>query len=317
MKELQPVRLSTSRENLRRARQVFDSLDVAESTRKDYKRRIIWFLRNARKTGLDRSSFLEYKRALADRTDIAVTTKNKYLATARVFLKELYRLGYLPVDLTANVKGFSQSRKHKRFGVNDDEMKAITERIRSLPLSPESARLRAVLCLLGLQGLRQIEITRLDVSDLDLIHKTALVQGKGRDDKEPVDLHPETVRALREYLEASNLADGPLFVGRSNNSRRLTTRGLRLIIRRILKELGIDKTVHGFRHYFVTCLIRAYAGDLLTVAQYTRHRSLEMLQVYNDNIKRQEDLPRFYRTFGDLKFSEKTASTSHKSGYRK
>jgi integrase len=291
---------------------VFDTLDVAESTREDYKRRIARFLRHARKTGLERNTFLDYKRSLANRTDIAVATKNKYLSAARIFLKELYRLGYLPADLTANVKGFRQSRRHKRFGITDTEMQAITERIRSLPLSPDSARLRAILCLLGLQGLRQIEVTRLDVSDLDLAHKTALVRGKGSDDKEPVDLHPETVRSIQEYLETNRLADGPLFVGRSNNSRRLTTRGLRLIIGQILKDLGIGKTVHGFRHYFVTCLIRAYGGDLLTVAQYTRHRSLEMLQVYNDNIKRQEDLPRFYRTFRNLKFSEKNAPTSHK-----
>lgn len=311
MTELLPIRLSVDRENLKRARQVFDTLDVAESTREDYRRRIVKFLRHARKAGLDRNTFLDYKRALADKTDIAVATKNKYLTAARVFLRELYRLGYIPADLTANVKGFSQSRRHKRFGITDDEMKAITERIRSLPLSPESARLRAILCLLGLQGLRQIEVTRLDVCDLDLAHKTAMVQGKGQDDKELVDLHPETVRSLQEFLETNRIADGPLFVGRSNNSRRLTTRGLRLIIGHILKELEIDKTIHGFRHYFVTCLIRAYAGDLLTVAQYSRHRSLEMLQVYNDNIKRQDDLPRFYKTFESVKFTDKTDSTSH------
>ena len=311
MTGLLPIRISVDRENLKRARQVFDTLDVAGSTRDDYRRRIVKFLRHARKTGLDRNTFLDYKRALADQTDIAVATKNKYLTAARVFLKELYRLGYLPADLTVNVKGFSQSRRHKRFGITDDEMQAITERIRSLSLSPESARLRAILCLLGLQGLRQIEVTRLDVSDLDLGHKTAMVQGKGRDDKEPVDLHPETVRSLREFLETNRIADGPLFVGRSNNSRRLTTRGLRLIIGTILNDLGIDKTIHGFRHYFVTCLVRAYGGDLLTVAQYSRHRSLEMLQVYNDNIKRQDDLPRFYKTFESVKFTGKTDPASH------
>ncbi len=311
MTELLPIRLSVDRDNLKRARQVFDTLDVVESTREDCKRRIVPFLRHARKTGLERNSFLDYKRTLADRTDIAVATKNKYLTAARVFLKELYRLGYVPADLTANVKGFSQSRRHKRFGITDTEMQAITERIRSLPLTPESARLRAILCLLGLQGLRQIEVTRLDVSDLDLGHKTAMVQGKGRDDKEPIDLHPETVRSLQEFLETNRIADGPLFVGRSNNSLRLTTRGVRLIIGRILNELGIDKTIHGFRHYFVTCLVRAYGGDLLTVAQYSRHRSLEMLQIYDDNIKRQDDLPRFYKTFEEVKFTGKTGSTSH------
>jgi len=317
MQELLPVKLSASRENLKRARQVFDGLDVSTATRDDYKRRIALFLRQVRKLGLERNSFLDYKRILADRSDITVATKNKYLASARIFLRELNRLGYLPTDITANVKGFSQSRKHKRFGISDKEMLSITERIRQLPTTPETARLRALLCLLGLQGLRQVEITRLDVSDLDLHHKTAMVHGKGRDDKESVDLHPETVRALKEYIESHQLADGPLFQGRSNNSKRLTTRGLRWIISQTLTELGIAKTVHGFRHYFVTRLIRAYGGDLLTVAQYTRHRSLEMLQVYNDNIKQQEDLPRFYRTFRGLKFSEKTAPTSHNRHYRK
>lgn len=42
-------------------------------------------------------------------------------------------------------------------------------------------------------------------------------------------------------------------------------------------------------------------GDLLEVSRLTRHKSLEMLQVYNDNIKFKADLPRFYETFGDIK----------------
>jgi integrase/recombinase XerC len=65
----------------------------------------------------------------------------------------------------------------------------------------------------------------------------------------------------------------------------------------VLDELGIDKTTHGFRHYFTTRLIKTYKGDLLEVRQYTRHASLEMLQIYNDSIKQQADLPRFYSAF--------------------
>jgi len=40
--------------------------------------------------GINRNSFLEFKRALAERTDLAVSTKNKYLATAKIFLKEAF-----------------------------------------------------------------------------------------------------------------------------------------------------------------------------------------------------------------------------------
>ena len=75
-----------------------------------------------------------------------------------------------------------------------------------------------------------------------------------------------------------------------------------MLVKNTLNDLGIDKTTHGFRHYFTTKLIKVYKGDLLEVAQYTRHKSLEMLQVYNDNIKREADLPRFYRAFEEVKF---------------
>jgi hypothetical protein len=44
-------------------------------------------------------------------------------------------------------------------------------------------------------------------------------------------------------------------------------------------------------------MVKHYGGDLLTVAHYTRHRSLEMLQVYNDAINAEADLPRYYDAF--------------------
>ena len=148
---------------------------------------------------------------------------------------------------------------------------------------------------------------RLDVSDLDFVSQYAFVQGKGKDDKEIVDLHPVTVTALKEYIKNNKIADGALFTSTSNNGRnqRLTTKSIRNIINPIMRRLEIDKTVHGFRHYFTTKLIQSYKGDLLTVAQYTRHKSLEMLQVYNDTIRHKEDLPRYYETFNSVNFNQK------------
>ena len=150
--------------------------------------------------------------------------------------------------------------------------------------------------------MRQIEISRLDVTDLDLAGGTAFVLGKGQDDKEANYLHPESVKALRQYLKLNKIASGALFTSQSNNSRnrRLNTKGIRIIVQGILARLGIDKTVHGFRHFFTTTLIKTYKGDLLEVARYTRHKSLEMLQVYNDNISQKADLPRFYSAFESI-----------------
>jgi len=286
------------------ARRIFDLLDVRELTRADYKMRINLFIDYLQTHPLNRNSFLDFKRELADRLDLSVSTKNKYLTTARVFLKELNRIGTIPADITQNIKTFNQSKKHRKDGLNDEEIITLTDKMRTLPLTAHNARIKAILSLLTFQGLRQIEIVRLDIKDLDFVNATAFIQGKGQDDKESIALHPETVRALQDYLRANKIASGPLFTSQSNNGRnkRLTTRGLRGIVKQILTELGINKTTHGFRHYFTTKLIKTYKGDLLEVAQYTRHRSLEMLQVYNDAIKRKADLPRFYEAFNGVSF---------------
>jgi integrase len=287
-----------------KAEKVFDILDVSEATRKDYKYRIGMFLGFIEDKGLNRNSFLEFKRYLRERTDYTVATKNKYLATAKIFLKELNRQGVLPADITQNIKTFKQSKKHKRDGLNDKEINRLSIMLRGLPETQQNTRLKVVISLLALQGLRQIEITRLDVRDIDFVSKTALVKGKGQDDKEPISLHPETIKHLKEYLKLNQIKDGALLVSRSNNhkNKRLTTRALRQLVKESLSNLEIEKTTHGFRHYFTTTLIKTYKGDLLEVAQYTRHKSLEMLQVYNDNIKKEADLPRYYKAFSGVSF---------------
>ncbi len=285
--------------NTEKAKEIFNFLDVSEATREDYKFRINLFLDFLKENEINRNSFLEFKRDLAGRVDICTSTKNKYLATAKIFLKELNRQGVLPADITQNIKGFSQSKKHKVEGINDKEIKILFKAMRELKNTPENDRKRTLIVLLAIQGLRQIEITRLDVKDLNIANKTAFIQGKGQDDKEMIDLHPITIEAIKSYLKSNKIADGCLFVSNSNNSKnkRLTTRALRGIVKNFMHALGIEKTTHGFRHYFTTKLIESYDGNLIEVAKFTRHKTLEMLQVYNDNIDRKNSLPKFYKTF--------------------
>ncbi len=292
-----------SQDFARQAASVFNLLDVSESTRNDYQARIGMFLAFIQNQGIDLNSFLAFKRILADRTDISVSTKNKYLVTARIFLKELNRQGVLPVDITQNIKSFSQSRKHKKDGLTEAEVTLLAEYLQKLPSTAANVRLKALIALLTLQGLRQIEVVRLNVNDLHLARKTADIQGKGRDDKEPISLHPVTVRAIRDYIATNRVADGALFVSNSNNSlrQRLTTRSLQQLVKECFAELGIEKSVHGLRHYYATKLIRAYQGDLLQVARYTRHSSISTLQIYFDDVQSEADLPRYYQTFEEIK----------------
>jgi len=300
--------LDTSRLSVKQARLAFDLLPISQTTRDDYKNRVGVFIEFIQINGLNFNTLLDYRKHLEARTDYSISTKNKYFTTAKRYTGILYTAGLIPKDISkdisgADLKGFKQSKKHKKDGVSPDEIERLTAYFRGLPDEPKTYRLKAIFSLLIYQGLRQVEIIRLDVNDVDLRASRAFIRGKGRDDKEPIALHPYTTTAIKAYLDAYNKKSGALFTSESHNrtGERLTTRSIRKIVKGILDKLDIENTTHGFRHYFTTNLINNYKGDLLTVAHYTRHRSLEMLQVYNDQIKAEQDLPRYIGAFEGVK----------------
>jgi integrase len=147
--------------------------------------------------------------------------------------------------------------------------------------------------LLAFQGLRQIEIVRLDVDDLVLHKGIAYIHGKGEDDKEPIYLTPATVKALKEYLKIHKLTDGTLFRSMGNRkTERLSTMTIKREVGELLTELGIEKTVHGFRHFYVTELLKTM--DARDVRKFSRHRSLEMLMIYDDEVSVQAKAQHFF-----------------------
>ena len=56
---------------------IFDSLDIAESTKQDYLARLPRFAGWLKTNGLDFDTLLKYKHYLRDRTDLSVASKNK------------------------------------------------------------------------------------------------------------------------------------------------------------------------------------------------------------------------------------------------
>lgn len=299
MKMTQENKLINISEPKAKAEQVFNSLDVSETTRKDYSSRIGLFLRFVGDGGLNRNSYLGFKRYLETRTDLTAATKNKYLATAKVFLRELNRLGVVPADITQNIKLFSQSKKHKRDGLSDKNILAIVVKIRTLPNTPRNTRLRALFCLLAFQGLRQIEIIRLDVGDIDLTSNVAFVRGKGSDDKELIHLAPETTKAIRDYIRFNKVGSGALFKSLGNRkSERLSSMTIKREFKEIFDEIGIEKTTHGFRHYYITTLLKSL--DVRDVRKFSRHHSLEMLIVYDDELDIKHKTADVFRCFEGL-----------------
>lgn len=270
---------------------IFDTLDIAETTKQDYLARLPRFIAFTQSSGVDRVLLLRYKQSLRDDVTLGVSAKNKLLTTARIALRELYRQGKLAIDLSVGVKSFQQSNKHKVTGLSSDEVERICQHLQSLDDSFRSTRLKAIVALLLFQGLRQVEVCRLDVKDIDLANSRIYIVGKGKLDSEPTHIHPETKKVLTQYLRQSQVKHGALLahLNRQSSGQRLSTRGLRQIFQNLLKELGIERTTHGTRHFYTSQLIRHFKSDLTTVAKFTRHSSLEMLQVYNDELISEAD----------------------------
>ena len=280
----------------------FDGLDVSETTRKEYLARIGLFISFVNAQGFNQQSYLNFKRYLQSRNDYSVATKNKYLSTARVFLRELIQKGRLPFSVIYSVKQFKQSKRHKREGLSDGEVRLLGVKLKYLPNTPRNIRLRAMFSLLAFQGLRQIEIVRLDIDDLDLEKKIAYIQGKGEDDKELIYLAPATVKSLKEYLKVQKTTDGSLFRSMGNRkTERLSTMTIKREVGELFGELGIEKTVHGFRHFYVTELLKTM--DIRDVRKFSRHHSIEMLMIYDDEVSIKEKTVQVFKAMEKFEFA--------------
>lgn len=308
-----------NKEVLENTRRRMGQVDIKESTVRDYLYRapkfeaflkdLVW---NKDSEGLE-SPLMAYKRKLENDSSIKVTTKNKFFISAKLYCqllrKEIERTYNISLsDLTTDaagrpVKGFAQRIEHRKDGVSLDGMQEVVEYLQGLDNSYKSDRLRAMFALLIFQGVRQVEITRLDVEDLNLKDGKVMLHRKGRDEKNREYLRPQTIEALTDYLESSGKKSGPLFTNEATNgnNERLTTRSIRKIVGQVLKEAGVDGSVHGFRHWYATILLLEHPGELDTVAELTGHSNLNMLKVYNDELNSKKAFDKTADVFEHIK----------------
>ena len=281
---------------------ILDNIDASPLTRRKYTTDAQLFVAFVEKEGLHLNSFRQFKDALDRRADLSVKTKNSKLIAAKRLLTEMHhRYRLLKVDLSAGVKLFRISAEHTKDGLTSEEVDQVKAVIDALPDQAKRLRLQAIFYLLAFQGLRQFEVSQLAIEDLRLADLVIMVRGKGKDAKERIDLHPATAKAILTYLTATGIKSGFLFPGAT--CQALTTRQLRKLFTcthyGLFRKAGLQpgRSLHGFRHFFVTRFLEVTSGDVLTVQQFSRHKSLQALKMYDDRKKKKELLPTFYQAF--------------------
>ncbi len=267
---------------------VFSSLDVTPNTLTQYRRDLRSFLRFLEEEAWDANTILRYKKSLRNNVSLSVATKSKYLTVSKIFTRELYRQGLVERDVGRGVKGFSRSRSHSRTPISK---KHLADLFKS-SLTSKNKAIHTVLHLLYYNGLRRNEVRLLTVEDLDLKSGRGMIQGKSRDEKEEVFLHPRCVEELEKYLKEKKIRSGFLFPSPSDLQKPISQVTMWRWITREFKKVGITTNPHGLRKSFVSGLIEG-GMDLVTVSQFSRHRDLSQLQTYYDRVSVKKAFPKF------------------------
>lgn len=152
----------------------------------------------------------------------------------------------------------------------------------------------AMLSLMLTCGLRDIEVARATVGDLEMVAGQAAlaVFGKGRDEADArVKLAPAVEKAIHEYLDLRGELDdaAPLFASASNRNAggaAMTTRSISRIVKDHLKGIGLDSdrlTAHSLRHTAAT-LNLLNGGSLEETQALLRHASVTTTMKYAHHI---------------------------------
>jgi integrase/recombinase XerD len=219
------------------------------------------------------------QRATRRGTPLAAASRASALSTVRRFFSFLASRG---VTLRDPARGVPLPRTPRLPRGILTEAQARRLVAAPFPGSPIGKRDRAILELLYGTGIRLGEAARADVTDLDLRQRILLVRsGKGKKDR-IVPVPGRAAMALGRYLAEARpdlvkRIDSALFVSRHGG--RLSLVGLRAIVKRHGRAIGVELSPHALRHTCATHLLRGGA-DIRHVQELLGHRCLSTTALY-------------------------------------
>lgn len=179
-----------------------------------------------------------------------------------------------------DVRGLAIERTFYKDSLETNERQQILGDVETAGRHP--ARDKAVLVLLGLEGLRTVEVTRLKLGDLDFDRHQLQVLGKGKSMKKAIKFFAACRQVMQTYLEETNR--WPIPQGRRGEYLfdDLKTHQIRYIVDKQLRKHGLKRvgmSAHSLRHT-VGQLLLEDGVSLEHVQQHLRHETLETTQFY-------------------------------------
>jgi integrase/recombinase XerC len=216
------------------------------------------------------------------------------LAAIRSWFKWLARAGYVEQNV-ASLVATPKLPKHLPRVPSIEQMNRVVDSV-SDEAASWPARDRAIFELLYGCGIRNAELTGLNVDDIHWANDAMLIRGKGQKQRY-VPLGDAAAVALRAYLTERSARltaagigkDTPALLvnvrlrglGQPGQEARLTTRSVGRIVKRIAMVSGLSSDVHPhtLRHAFGTHLLEEGA-DLRAIQELLGHERLSTTQRY-------------------------------------
>ena len=230
---------------------------------------------------LDAIVLQDYLLYLKDRGYASSTVARK-VAAVKSFCQYLYHAGLISEDPAADLDSPKVKKSIPRSIRPEEIDRLLAEPSKSN--TAKSMRDRALMEVLYATGMRVTELVNLNIDDVNLAAQT-INCGEGGKRNRIVPIYDGAVEALGHYTEVGrpDLVVDPeepaLFL--NHRGQRLTRQGLWLIIKRYVKQIGIEGTVtpHTLRHSFATHMLNSGA-ELRDVQQRLGHANLSTTQVY-------------------------------------
>lgn len=265
---------------------------VMKSSRNVYgwaiKRFFEWCRQRKINNSLTRADIISYVDELSD-SGYSTKTIAYYTVSVRRFFAWMNSKGHYP-NITSGIKSpRKQKENFIKMHLDKDERRALLAYARG-----RGERDYAIINLMLRNGLRTIEVSRLDVSDICLRKGVRILKvwRKGSLMKDSyVALTDEAYKPIEKYLATRSniLSASPLFVtdGDGHRDSRMSPRRIQQIVRDGLITIGLkskEYSPHSLRHTTAVAILEN-GGSIFDVQTVLGHASSSTSQIYTKSIE--------------------------------
>lgn len=208
---------------------------------------------------------------------LSPATINRMVSALKSFVKLLRMNGLVAWSIEIPRRKAKSYKDTKGCGTEavEDVIKRLTS-----DDTPAGARDEAIVRLLWGLGLRRGEVSNLDVVHVNFKTKKLSILGKGRHEREELDITDKMISAIQRWLDHRGIKPGALFWNftSSGDAKRLSGQG----VWRITQRRGLGRP-HGVRHASITQALENSNGDIRTTMRHSRHSNPATLMLYDDN----------------------------------